>query len=218
MTVTDDKDAEDTYETTAVISQPSMPPTTPIVDGPLSGDKNTEYNYTAVSTDLDNDTIQYVFDWDDGEINTTDFLPNGTMTTQYHSWNEAGIYMITVKATDNETYSGEAKITVLIDACLVGELGYFVDTNNDEVYDLFRNDETGIETVVEQQDNGNYSIDIDGDGMWDYNYDPVAGTITARGEDKTSTPEEMQWAFIAIIAIALAIIATIVYFYKKGYF
>jgi len=218
LTVTDDKDAQDIYETIVDIRQPSIPPTQPVVNGPTSGNKKIEYPYTAVSTDSDNDTIQYVFDWDDGKITTTIFLTNGTNTTQYHSWNEPGMYTIKVKATDNETYSGEAKITVLIDACLVGELGYFVDTNDDGVYDLFCNDETSVETVVEQQESGNYLLDADGDGVWDYTYNPVAGTVAARGGENKRTAGEIQWSFIAILVIALAIIVVIIYFYKKNYF
>jgi len=216
--VTDDKDAQDTCETIVVTRKPSMPPTTPIVDGPLSGNKTIEYAYTAVSTDPDNDSIQYVFEWGDGEITTTEFLSNGTITTQFHSWNEAGIYTITVKATDNETYSGDAKMTVLIDSCLVGELGYLLDTNSDGVYDLFRNDETGVETAVEQQGAGNYSIDSNGDGIWDYTYGAVTETLTAISEEDIPTAGRTQWFFIAILVIALTIIAIIVYLYKKNYF
>jgi len=216
LTVTDDDGFTDTDTVNVEIVKANNPPTKPQVQGLTTGSKNTEYTYTAVSTDEDNDTIQYIFNWDDGTNTTTDFLPNGTMTTQRHSWNEAGIYMITVRVTDNITISGETKKTVLIDAYLFGDLGYFIDNNGDGIYDLFCNDTAKIETAVEQQGNGTYLIDINGDKAWDFYYDQVSGTITPFTEEETK--EEGFLPFIALIVIALAIIAAIVYFYKKEYF
>ena len=96
-----------------VISKPNIPPTAPEVDGTSSGAQNTEYTYTAVSTDADNDTIQYLFDWGDGEKTKTDFLPNGTATTQTHSWATAGEYTISVKAYDNEGKTSTASLDVI---------------------------------------------------------------------------------------------------------
>lgn len=216
LTVTDDDGFTDTDTVNVEIVKANNPPTKPQVQGLTTGSKNTEYTYTAVSTDGDNDTIQYIFNWDDGTNTTTDFLPNGTMTTQRHSWNEAGIYTITVRVTDNITISGETKKTVLIDAYLFGDLGYFIDNNGDGIYDLFCNDTAKIETAVEQQGNGTYLIDINGDKAWDFYYDQVSGTITPFTEEETK--EEGFLPFIALIVIALAIIAAIVYFYKKEYF
>ena len=216
LTVTDDDGFTDTDTVNVEIVKANNPPTKPQVQGLTTGSKNTEYTYTAVSTDGDNDTIQYIFNWDDGTNTTTDFLPNGTMTTQRHSWNEAGIYTITVRVTDNITISGETKKTVLIDAYLFGDLGYFIDNNGDGIYDLFCNDTAKIETAVELQGNGTYLIDINGDKAWDFFYDQVSGTITPFTEEETK--EEGFLPFIALIVIALAIIAAIVYFYKKEYF
>ncbi|MCK5031260.1 MAG: PKD domain-containing protein, partial [Thermoplasmatales archaeon] len=164
----------------------------------------------------DNDTIKYIFDWDDGTTDESRFLPNGTSFTINHSWTAAGRYIVTVTVTDNKTDSS-TELTVYIDAITVGDIGYLIDIDGNEIYDSFHNAATGIETPVEKQDNGTYLIDVDGDGTWNYNYDPIAGTITTISEEE-STTEEMQWAFIAVISIAIIIIAAIVYFYKKEYF
>ncbi len=108
LTVKDDEGASDDDESYAIISQPNLPPTDPIVNGPENGTQNTEYNFTAQSTDLDiNDTIQYIFEWGDGETTTTEFLPSGTATTQTHSWADPGEYTINVTAYDNATASSE---------------------------------------------------------------------------------------------------------------
>ena len=219
LQVKDGPGATNTDETTATIAIPNSPPTNPTVNGEPTGTKNTEYTYIAVSTDGDNDTIKYIFNWDDGTNTTTDFLPNGTKTTQNHSWNDAGRYTITVQATDNETYSQTTELIVMIDAIDVGDLGYLTDDDGDEIYDMFHNNTIGIETAVELQDDGTYLIDNDGDGVWDYNYNTTSGVITQYlGETIAGTGDGLQWSFIAVIGIALAIIAVIIYLYKKGSF
>ncbi len=107
----------------------------------------------------------------------------------------------------------------MIDAIDVGDLGYFTDDDGDEIYDMFHNNTIGIETAVELQDDGTYLIDNDGDGVWDYNYNTTSGMITQYlGETIAGTGDGLQWSFIAVIGIALAFIAVIVYLYKKGSF
>ncbi|GAG18220.1 unnamed protein product, partial [marine sediment metagenome] len=108
--------------------EPNLPPYSPVVIGPQTGSKNTDYNYTAVSTDDDNDTLQYIFDWGDGTNTTTDFLANGTSVTQAHNWSTWGIYTIKVNSSDNKTYSGITEYVVLIDVLYVKNIGYLIDT------------------------------------------------------------------------------------------
>jgi hypothetical protein len=168
-----------------VIIKANHPPIAPIINGSLSGHKNGVYYYTAMSTDPDNDSIQYIFNWGDGNITTTEFLPNGTITTQSHEWLRPGKYVITVKAFDNQTESGAEEITVLIDALYTGTIGYLLDLNNDQIYDKFHSNVTGNETITEYKD-GQYLIDSNGDGNWDYSFTSSGGLIvyekvTAKG-------------------------------------
>jgi len=147
------------------------PPTKPTVNGPTTGNKNTDYDYTAVSTDANNDAIQYTFYWGDGSYNIiTDFLQSGVVTTQTHSWAAPGIYEISVKAYDNETESAATKLTVLIDTHLVKDIGYLIDDDSDGTYDNFYSDATGEQTDVDKQYDGTYLIDNEGNGCWDYYY------------------------------------------------
>jgi hypothetical protein len=96
-----------------VITQPNRPPTAPIITGPTNGTKNTMYTYTAFSTDADNDTIHYTFDWGEPVSPSSGFLPNGSSFTVNHSWATPGRYNLTVTVTDNQTESS-SKITVFI--------------------------------------------------------------------------------------------------------
>ena len=109
----------DTNTTTATVSEKSFnyPPSIPIVSGPSTGHVNMSYNFTAISTDNDSATIQYTFNWGDGETTTTEFVPNGTAVHLNHTWHVPGNYTIRVMAYDNNTISGTAthyiEITVM---------------------------------------------------------------------------------------------------------
>ena len=122
LTVTDNSNATnavDTNTTTATVSEKSFnyPPSIPIVSGPSTGHVNMSYNFTAISTDNDSATIQYTFNWGDGETTTTEFVPNGTAVHLNHTWHVPGNYTIRVMAYDNNTISGTAthyiEITVM---------------------------------------------------------------------------------------------------------
>jgi len=208
LTVEDNAGAEDTDETTAVITKANRIPTAPDVDGPQTGTQNTEYTYTAVSTDGDNDTIQYHFAWDDGTNNITEFVPNGTAVTQSHMWTAAGKYTIKVLAFDNQTPSYVTHYTVLIDALLIEDIGYITDNNSDGTYDTFHGDDIDTELGKE---GSKYLIDSNGDGKWNYTYSLVEGlSVYEESEDI-----EIPWIMVVGIVIALAIIAIIVYLFKK---
>lgn len=92
--------------------------------------------------------------------------------------------------------------------------GFLIDYENDETYDAFQSLVYEKRTDVKQDDNENYLIDADGDGNWDYIYDPVAGTTTFLKEEETVTPET-SWIMIVGAVIAIAIIAIVVFLYKK---
>jgi PKD repeat protein len=174
LTVTDNKGATNNDTTTCVIT-PNRPPTKPIITGPINGTKNTKNTYTAVSTDADNNTIQYTFDWGDSLSQSSGFLPNGISFTADHSWATAGRYDVTVTVTDNQTESS-SKITVYIDAKKTDDIGYLLDTNGDGIYDTFYSNISKQSTTVQKKD-GNYNIDSNGDGTWDYTFDATKGLI-----------------------------------------
>jgi outer membrane protein assembly factor BamB len=77
-------------------------PDKPVINGPNSGLINIDYNYTAVTSDIDNDNISYYFNWGDGtNSGWTDFVPSGTTVNLSHSWQKSDTYTIKVKAKDD---------------------------------------------------------------------------------------------------------------------
>ncbi len=120
LRVTDNKGAINTTRTTCVITQPNRPPTEPLITGPINGTVNTIINFSAVSTDEDNDTIQYTFIWEDvpSEVtymNISGFVASGTPVSFSHLWTIPGQYAVTVKVSDNQTESS-AEILITIEA------------------------------------------------------------------------------------------------------
>jgi len=214
LRVTDDDGSKDENATTAEISQPNNPPTTPIISGPTDGDHNMSYEFTFVSTDADNDTLQYMIDWDDGTTTTTEFTTSGIAVTQTHSW-IPGRYTLTAKASDNQTESATADHTVYIDAEQVGDIGYLTDTNGDGIYDMFSSDTTDKTSIPEHQTDGTYFIDNDADGDWDYIYDPQTKTITpypnkGEGTPQSDTTLQVLGGILGIIAVLFIILLLLI--------
>ncbi|UCF12799.1 MAG: DUF11 domain-containing protein, partial [Thermoplasmatales archaeon] len=175
LRVYDNEGSTHTDTATVYITIPNNPPTQPTLDGPTFGHKQTSLDYDVVSTDLDNDTIRYVFDWGDDTNTTTEYLTNGTTTTQNHSWSTYNEYLITVYAEDiNNAISGITTYTVLIDVHPIDDIiiGELIDLNSNNTWDVFYNDATGNQTIVGRENN-TYLIDSDGDGKWDYAYNLI---------------------------------------------
>jgi PKD repeat protein len=170
----------DTNQTYVIITDtPNYPPGAPTIDGPTTGHKNTSYDFTVVSSDIDNNTIKYTFNWGDGETTTTDFIENGISVIRNHSWAKYGKYTITVKAYDNLTESLTRKLTILIDVLPIDDeiVGILIDLDSDGIFDIFNNSVTGTETDVGKENN-TYLIDIEGDGKWDYSYSLNTGELS----------------------------------------
>ena len=82
-------------------AEPTYPPGAPDIDGPISGDPGTSYDYKFNSVDPDGDNVKYYIDWGDGNTDETDFNPSGTDVTVSHTWSASGKYTITAYAEDS---------------------------------------------------------------------------------------------------------------------
>ena len=214
LTVTDNDGDNDTDTFNVTIAKANNPPSKPTIDGPITGNKNTTYEFTTFSSDLDNDTIKYYVDWGDGTVNESSFLQNGTAFEIAHSWASYGEYLISVKAYDNQTESETNESTILIDVLAIDDeiKGYLVDEDSDDIYDFFNNTDTGEHTDVEQE-NSTYLIDGDGNGKWDHTYSQEKGVLTYYEyvyqkyyrKYKSTTPGFEIISLLSMIAIALII-------------
>ena len=220
LTVTDNKSKTDIDNTYAYITETlNYPPTQPAINGTLKGSVNILYNYTIFSTDIENDTIQYVIDWgDNSELTISQFLPNAINYITNHKWIYPGIFTINFYAIDEkDAISPSTKQIILIDTIYCGEIGYITDYTGDKIYDLFHSNTTGEEAPVEQQ-NQLFLIDIDNDGKYDFQYDIITFNLSPYTQTNTKKENASLIALIdhyipfVIVIAAIVIIGLIVSF------
>jgi len=212
LTVTDNENATDTDTFIVQIAVGNNAPTKPQVNGIIEGHQNTEYIYTAISTDLDDDAICYFFIWGDDNTTISEFLPSGTSCFMDHEWLSAGEYEIEVYAHDNKTYSEPTQLIVLIDIFYVDDIGYLNNDDSDGIYDSFYSNATGEQTVVEKQD-GTYLIDEDGDGEWDYFFDLSEGiSVYTKADGQGKTP---SFEIIIILSAVLLVLLFKIFWKRK---
>ena len=85
---------------TKTVSIENLSPDAPSIDGPLSGEPGTEYNYKFNSVDPDGDDVRYIINWGDTTSDTTDFATSGMDVIVSHTWTKSGIFTIKAKAED----------------------------------------------------------------------------------------------------------------------
>lgn len=112
LTIRDNFGLSDTDVTNATISTRNNPPTL-LISGPVNGSTNTEYAYTFVASDPDNDEISYQVDWGDGTSIQTGTAPSGQVVGLSHRWNSSGTYAITVTASDGSLLTVSEKDIVI---------------------------------------------------------------------------------------------------------
>ncbi len=95
----------DSFEVT-VTSAGDEPPRTPDAPvGPDSGVVNVSYTFRTSTTDADNDSLAFQFDWGAGDTsNWLGPVPAGETLSVSHSWSVPGTYGIHVQAKDMDGF------------------------------------------------------------------------------------------------------------------
>jgi len=208
---------------------PNNPPEIVEFIGDEEGSKNTALNYSATATDPDGHDVKYIFDWDDGNENETEFVANGTKYNITHIFTTAGVYEISVYAIDDYAEGGSPSATeslqILIDAHIIDDTennvdGYLTDDDGDGIYNNFYNyDDDSITEVSYDSTNGTYLLDTTGDGEYNYRYDPNTGTGELIEEDTKDDdpagdpkPVDEDNTLLYIGAILIIIILLLLFF------
>lgn len=85
-------------------------PANPTLNGPTIGEKNQPIQFTFSTSDLDNDSVYYYIDWDDGEKTIYENKHDANEQILFtHTWTSPGIY--TVKAKTRDQYFAESNWT-----------------------------------------------------------------------------------------------------------
>ena len=86
--------------TIAAANQPPRPPTAPL--GPVSGNIERSYSYSASANDPDGDDVQLTFDWGDASQSVTEFVRSSEVISASHTWQRSGTYYVRAKSTDSK--------------------------------------------------------------------------------------------------------------------
>ena len=212
LTVTDDDGATDTFSTVARIKVPNRPPLKPTFSGPLEGNRNVSYVFSAVTTDPDNDDVRYIIIWGDGSQNTSPLFKSGHSIQILHQWSSLGFYTVQVYAQDPSNATSEMyEVRVSIDVRYVGSLGYLINSDSVGPFDAFYSNLTRNLTSVQRQPTGVYLIDTNGDGSFDYQYNPASGSLR-------EYPEQLEYEYTMLLVgmvIVIILIVLLAYFGKR---
>lgn len=118
-----------TYNLTVVAT--NNPPAAPAITGPITGNTDTSYSFTAFSTDPDGDALRYGFDWDND--NTVDqwvpaagYVSSGTIQTAGYTWTTIGAKTFKALAQDDKgNSSGWTSHIINIIACVSDYSNYY---------------------------------------------------------------------------------------------
>jgi len=91
---------------------------------------------------------------------------------------------------------------------------YLVDIDNDGIVDVFCNIDSGKNSTVCLTEDGNYLIDDNNDGKWDYVYDSASHSVSAYSEVENTGSFTFSFWMLILVAIISAIIVGIVFVVK----
>lgn len=195
LTVTGPGGSDTDSDELQILPIPSNRPENVSIDGQTTGKINQTLNFNVSADDPDGQNISYNITWGDGNKESTSFYTTGSLVQITHKWVSAGVYTVEVTAMDesNITSSEKDTLEVLINTIKIdynGSLiGYLQDTDDDNVYDIFENKETGSKTTVAQDNDSNYMIDSDDDGETDFLYNETTGATQYKDSSEDEQPE-----------------------------
>jgi len=117
LLVEDDEGNLDREYSTIILSMQYPPEIPEIIDGTTSTFTGSFPEFSVVSTDPEEDEIQYGWDFkDESEIQWTDWFLSGEICTISHKWSKTGTFLVKVKARDENygesNWSEEIIVTV----------------------------------------------------------------------------------------------------------
>ncbi len=92
--------------------------------GPIKGSIDIEYTYSAVTTDEEEDPIQYQWDWGDGNLSDwSEPYPSGEPCEESYQWDKPGEYYVRVRAKDElgmSSWSFPLSVNIVISVLEIG--------------------------------------------------------------------------------------------------
>jgi hypothetical protein len=209
-----------------------------LVSGTIQGFLGETYVYAMSTTDPNNYQVRYRCDWGDGNLSDwTSLFSLENHGSIAYAWQNYGEYSIRIQAQNqyglestwsdpvhvtmnNVSYYGASNTIYLL--VLNGYSHHIVFTSDEE--GTFYNSSSGTSSELQGIGGGDYFIDEDSDGTWEYVYTPMTGSIEPYNEPVIPQNQEVFflftgiWLFLLIIVcIVVCIISVITILIKTGY-
>jgi hypothetical protein len=216
-------------------SNDDYPDTPFLYTGKIQGFNNTQYTYSAITTDPAEYLVCYRFDYGNGTFSDwTPLVPSGTSSYLMFAWDAPGIYTMRIQAKNQygleSAWSNPIQIIMMdktieknetIDALYINNITYQIIFTS-ETTGTFYNPDTGASNDILLKGSGVYLIDDDSDGRWEYLYIPSIGQIQLFTEpistETTTVFYQIPWLIIIIILIIVfGIIGVVFVLVKTGY-
>jgi len=208
-------------------------PLTPVMtSATIEGTVNCSYYYGAMGIDLQEDVLQYRFDWGDGTRSSwTASHVSGERTICAHQWNHSSNYTIRVQSRDQHwlesPWSSGLNITIVPEGnyklssreiLYLNRVYHHIECANDGEK-TFYNTTSGSFSTLDDTGDRAYLLDDNGDGRWEYTITPSTGSIEPYiyPVPPTTASFQIPWLLLLIIGIILSIIFVVLFLVKKGY-
>jgi hypothetical protein len=209
-------------------------PHTPLVNsGAIQGYVGYRYYYLISATDPNEGQVCFRFDWGDGVTSQwTSFVASGSLSVQFHTWETPGNYSVKIQARNqynlesawcdpvvvmiqNTTEDQEDFVNLVVLNGIEHHI-FFTSNHNGTFY----NSTTGASSPLLWTGGGEYLVDSDNDGLWEYLYGPAIGEIQQIPEQVITQKDffsEFGWVLLLITGIIIGIISVILVLIKTGY-
>jgi len=215
-------------------STPNDYPKVPVmVSGKIQGITDTQYTYSAMTCDPHGCQVSYRFDWGDGNLSAwTGFVTQNTASVASYSWEKPGEYPLKMQARNQyglqSSWSEPIRLTIKnslddggsIDLVVIKNVSHRIVFTSSSTGTLY-NSSSGKSSPVQWNGGGEFLLDVNSNGRWDYLYVPTRGSIISIQE--IVVPQEfllfgLPWLpVLVIVGIIVSVMAALVALVKTGY-
>jgi hypothetical protein len=218
----------------SVYSTADFPPPPRVICGTIQGFSSHLYYYTVCANTTATNQISYSFDWGNGYTSEwTSLVPSATVFVVPSIWGTPGEFYIKVKARNqynlespwsspirismkNATDVNETTIDLIVLNGIEHHIMFFSQDNG-----IFYNSSSHFSSDILSRGNGEYLIDDDSDGKWEYLYAPAIGEIQQYPDQVSAQKDffsQIPWMLLLIIvSIIISVICIIFVLIRTGY-
>jgi len=233
-----DKFPEGVWSTplSVAITSPTMgdyPRAPVLISGKVQGVAAAQYTYAAAACDPHGYQVSYRFDWGDGNCSAwTAFAASDAPGLASYYWEEPGTYSLKMQAKNyyglQSVWSEPIPIVIQaasddgssVDRVTIKNVSYRITYTSSNTGTLY-NSSSGTSSSLLWSGGGEFLLDTNMNGQWDFVYAPLKGLLLPMQE--SVVPQEFMifglslFSFVVLVGIVISILTAVVVLVKTGY-